>query len=197
MGGLDLLIWPSTWILGTSPRMTMGGSTRPDHALAPTTNEITPVEGTNGHGCEHRAISGIRRAPQTGRPIALVEPTNLLSLSENTRVGSGGTSFRIRRAPAFPISSASSRRRQNRSSAAATATTVGASARKPVTPSSTISAWPATSVATTGRAHNIASTIAKGSPSYREGITSAWFVAQISSTETCPANTTRSESPKE
>jgi hypothetical protein len=97
-------------------------------------------------------------------------------------------------AAAAPISLASSLLTQNRSSASPTHPTVGAPAKKPVTPYSTTSA-PATSVATTGRPHNIASITANGKPSIREGMTRTWFNDQIFSTSaTWPSNTTRSAS---
>jgi len=108
----------------------------------------------------------------------------------------GGTIWRILSAAVAPISLASSLPAQNRSSAFPTQPTVGASGKKPVTPSSTTSA-PATSVATTGRPHNMASITAKGKPSIREGMTSTWFSDQISSTSaTWPSNTARSASPR-
>src|SRR6516165_1951531 len=96
-------------------------------------------------------------------------------------------------AAAFPMFLRSPRRVQRTSSASRTLAIVGAAARIPETPFSITSEFPPTSVAITGRPHNMASTIASGSPSHLDGIVRTWLEAQISSTiDACPANTTRS-----
>lgn len=86
------------------------------------------------------------------------------------------------------MSLASSLPAQNRSTAFAMLPTVGASAKKPVTPSSMTSECPATSVAITGHPQQHGFDHCQREASNRDGMTKMWFDAQISSTLLkCPA----------
>lgn len=101
--------------------------------------------------------------------------------SKNTSAGCSGIRRRMRWPASWPMACHSWRRPQARCKASSRCSTVGAAARKPDAPSSSTSGIPATRVAITGRPHSMASTMASGSPSTREGRIKPWCWRQSAS----------------